>query len=207
MTATTTEVLRARLAALGLTRVATCTLTRNQSTVVSFSGTHLRIHEAFVSAPDDVLHAVVTFVQGRGAVRTVARRAILKFPIPRDPERSRRRERLHPEDEGSAARFRVEHARLNAKCFGGQLGAIDIRVSRRMRRKRGHYAPAVPTRGAAIAISHRHIRRNGWAEALHTLLHEMVHQWQDETGRRLGHGREFRSKAAEVGGRRHGSRS
>ena len=37
---------------------------------------------------------------------------------------------------------------------------------------------------AEIAISRTHIRRHGWDEALHTLLHEMVHQWQAETGRR-----------------------
>jgi hypothetical protein len=36
-------------------------------------------------------------------------------------------------------------------------------------------------------------------EVLDTLLHEMVHQWQDETGRPVDHGREFRRKAREVG--------
>jgi hypothetical protein len=50
-----------------------------------------------------------------------------------------------------------------------------------------------------IAISYRHLRRHGWTEALHTLLHEMVHQWQDETGHPLDHGRDFRRKAREVG--------
>ena len=32
-----------------------------------------------------------------------------------------------------------------------------------------------------------------------TLLHEMVHQWQHETGRVVDHGAEFRRKAREVG--------
>jgi hypothetical protein len=199
MRATATEELLARLAALGLTPAARCTLTRNQSTVVSFRGARLRVHEAFVTASDEVLRAIVTFVQGRGSARIVARRTIRNFPIPRDPGRARRRERLHPDDEGSIARLREEHARLNAKWFGGQLGSIDIRISRRMRRKLGHYASGVSSRGAVIAISHRHVQRNGWHEASKTLLHEMVHQWQDETGRRLGHGREFHTKAAEVG--------
>jgi hypothetical protein len=34
---------------------------------------------------------------------------------------------------------------------------------------------------------------------LHTLLHEMVHQWQAETGHAVDHGRSFRAKAREVG--------
>jgi hypothetical protein len=31
------------------------------------------------------------------------------------------------------------------------------------------------------------------------LLHEMVHQWQAESGLRIDHGRTFRQKAREVG--------
>ena len=50
-----------------------------------------------------------------------------------------------------------------------------------------------------IAISRRHIRRHGWDEAIQTLLHEMVHQWQDETGRPVDHGPEFRLKSRQVG--------
>jgi hypothetical protein len=34
---------------------------------------------------------------------------------------------------------------------------------------------------------------------LHTLLHEMVHQWQDEAGHPIDHGGTFRKKAREVG--------
>ena len=34
---------------------------------------------------------------------------------------------------------------------------------------------------------------------MHTLLHEMVHQWQHETGRPVDHGTEFRAKCREVG--------
>ncbi len=45
----------------------------------------------------------------------------------------------------------------------------------------------------------RHLRRDGWARATGTLLHEMVHQWQAQTGRSLGHGRDFREKCAEIG--------
>ena len=34
---------------------------------------------------------------------------------------------------------------------------------------------------------------------MHTLLHEMVHQWQAEQGHPIDHGRLFREKAIEVG--------
>jgi hypothetical protein len=50
-----------------------------------------------------------------------------------------------------------------------------------------------------IAISRRHIARHPWPEVEHTLLHEMVHQWQAESGLRVDHGPTFRRKAVEVG--------
>jgi predicted SprT family Zn-dependent metalloprotease len=43
------------------------------------------------------------------------------------------------------------------------------------------------------------VHRGPWADVEETLLHEMVHQWQAESGRRVDHGREFRRKAREVG--------
>ncbi|MBK9979243.1 MAG: hypothetical protein IPP20_15230 [Gemmatimonadetes bacterium] len=36
-------------------------------------------------------------------------------------------------------------------------------------------------------------------EAFDTLLHEMVHQWQEENGHPIDHGPLFRQKAHEVG--------
>jgi hypothetical protein len=50
-----------------------------------------------------------------------------------------------------------------------------------------------------IGISRRHLERDGWDEVRRTLLHEMVHQWQVETGLPLDHGRAFRQKARDVG--------
>jgi hypothetical protein len=50
-----------------------------------------------------------------------------------------------------------------------------------------------------IAISRRHIARHPWAEVEHTLLHEMVHQWQAENGLAVDHGPAFRRKALDVG--------
>jgi hypothetical protein len=69
-----------------------------------------------------------------------------------------------------------------------------------MKSRLGHYTLRGQTRHQQeIVISRRHIRRHGWDEALQTLLHEMVHQWQDETGRPVDHGLEFRRKSKVVG--------
>ena len=107
--------------------------------------------------------------------------------------------RTHPEDEFIAAQLCEWHGRLNAERFGGALKTIAVRVSRRMRSRLGHYAPAQRGGPAEIAISARHVKRHGFEQALETLLHEMVHQWQDESKLPLGHGPEFRAKAREVG--------
>ena len=110
------------------------------------------------------------------------------------------RERTHPDDERYVRDLTRAHRELNAAKFGGELSDIPIRVSRRMKRRLGHYT----LRGqekfrAEIVISRRHIRRHGWEEAIATLLHEMVHQWQDETGQPVDHGPGFRQKSKAVG--------
>ena len=112
----------------------------------------------------------------------------------------RARERTHPEDERLALRLTEWHGRYNAGHFGGALRPLQVRVSRRMRSRLGHYTPATKHGDPSeIAISRRHLRRHGWEEALQTLLHEMVHQWQDENGMAIDHGRKFRAKARELG--------
>jgi len=185
--------LLARLRALGIRRIATVTLTRNR-------GTEVRIHEAFLAAPAAVLIAIVTFVEGRTrAERRAAQREILDHQVPAVPLRPTI-ERTRPEDAPFAEKLVAIHRTLNAHYFGGTLGDIPIRVSRRMRSRLGHYTARTPAGDPAeIAISRAHIRRHGWDEASHTLLHEMVHQWQDETDQPIDHGSVFREKAREVG--------
>jgi hypothetical protein len=191
----------ARLRALGLKGFDSCRLTRNRTIVVSFSGRELRVHEAFLAAPPVVLASIVTFACGRTrAARAAARRAILEYPIERPPPVRRQREQANPADAPFVRKLETWHAEYNRRHFAGQLGTVTLRVSRRMRSRLGHYSPA---RGdddrAEIVISRRHIRRHGWEEALHTLLHEMVHQWQDEHGHVIDHGPTFRAKARNVG--------
>jgi hypothetical protein len=191
--------LLALLRSLGLKRIARCELTRNRNVMVSFSGGELRVHEGYLGAPIEVHHAIVAFVEGRTrAERRAAQRRIVTHvvEVPRGPMR---RERTRPEDEPLAERLTAWHASFNDEHFGGKLKSVPVRVSRRMKSRLGHYTAAQHGAPGEIAISWRHLRRHGWDEALHTLLHEMVHQWQDETGRAIDHGAGFRAKARDVG--------
>lgn len=197
------DELLVRLRGLGLQRIARCRLTRNRNVMVSYRGRDLRVHEGYLSAPEEVHRAIVAFVEGRTRVeRRAAQRRIVSFRVETPAGSSRRparRERTRPEDQPLADKLTQWHVKLNADHFHGSLKAVPVRVSRRMRSRLGHYCAANSTEGGEIAISWRHLRRHGWDEALHTLLHEMVHQWQDETGHPLDHGRLFRAKAREVG--------
>lgn len=197
----TAAALLARLNALGLRGVRALSLTRNRSVMVSVSDGTLRVHRAFLDAPEAVHRAIVRFlIAPRRAERLAARRVLVSFPIGHEESRAARAaERTHPDDEGVAATLTEWHARYNGERFRGELRRVAVRVSRRMRTRLGHYAPSQQGRPAEIAISRRHLKRHGFADALETLLHEMVHQWQDEQGHPLGHDRRFREKAKAVG--------
>jgi hypothetical protein len=129
------------------------------------------------------------------AIRYVPAAQFVKNPKQKKP----RLVRTHPDDEPIALELQEWHKRLNAERFNGDLSAIAVRVSRRMRSRLGHYAPAQRGAPAEIAISQRHVKKHGFAQGVQTLLHEMVHQWQDESRLPLGHGPDFRDKAEEVG--------
>jgi hypothetical protein len=188
-----------RLRMLGLRRIDDCRLTRNRNVMVSFHGKSLRVHEGYLAAPVQVHEAIVRFIEGRTrADRRAARGEIVAFRLETPPP-TRRREQTHPDDEPLSLKLGEWHERFNAEHFGGGLKAVPVRVSRRMRSRLGHYSAATERDGAEIAISRRHLRRHGWQEALQTLLHEMVHQWQDENRLPIDHGRRFRAKAREVG--------
>ena len=189
-----------RLSALGLRSVSAVSLMRTRRVMVSVSGGTLRIHEGYLQAPDSVLRAVVTFVTARTrAARSAARDVILSFPVDRPPAQ-RRAEPVRAGDQPLLARLAEAHRELNQAHFDGRLTTIPVRLSSRMKTRLGHYSPAGDDGPSAeIVLSRRHIRRDGWSEAMHTLLHEMVHQWQDESGQPLDHGPSFRGKAREVG--------
>jgi hypothetical protein len=197
------EELRIRLQRLGLRSQYRVRLTTNRTVVVSYSGGELRIHNSFLEADEDIWKAIIAFVHGRNrVVRQEARRTILQFPVARsnDPPRRRRRpERTNPADVPFIRELTRWHTAYNEDRFSGVLREIPIRISRRMKSRLGHYSPAAEGCAPEIVLSRRHIRRDGWTEALHTLLHEMVHQWQDEQGLVVDHGASFRAKARAVG--------
>lgn len=195
-----------RLHALGLSRSTVVTTTRNRTVMLSWNRQRgLRIHEGYAAAPDEVLLAVVGYLQRRStrASRAAMRARFLAFPAhlhgETHPPRARRSKPPRPEDESIVQRLQAAHAELNARYFEGSLATIPIFLSSRMQRRLGELrAPKGPD-GPEITMSRRHLRRDGWDAALDTLLHEMVHQWQAETGRSVDHGADFRRKARAVG--------
>jgi len=200
-------LLAQRLHALGLRGFSRVVATENRAVMVSVGrGAVLRVHRGYALAPDRVLAAVVRFVTPgtRRLLRHSAQREILAFrpagtgrdaPAPR-----RAAERPHPGDAARLARLTESFGVLNARCFDGALPELPIRLSGRMRRRLGHLALRHGTgEPYEITIGRRHLLRDGWEEATHTLLHEMVHLWQHQSGLGVDHGPAFRRKAREVG--------
>lgn len=189
-----------RLRARGLRHIQRLVLTRNRSVIVSARALELRVHDAFVAAPEAYHEAIVRFVMARRRTEQSAARAMLvTIPLPPSPRGPRAPERTHPDDAPLLDTLAAWHAELNAAHFEAALGPVAFRVSRRMRRRLGHYAPGTAGRASEIAISSRHLRRDGLAAARATFLHEMVHQWQHERGLALDHGGEFRRMCRMVG--------
>jgi len=196
--------LEERLRALGLGQRA-IRLHRNRTVLVSLTPRGvLRIHRGYAYAPDRVLEAVIRWCKPRvtRSVRRAAEREFLAWPVHQfvPPESdSPRRHRPQEDDHALLSRLRVLHNSLNTRHFDGTLTRIPIRLSSRMKTRLGEVVLDRSDRAIEIAISRRHIRRDGWKEVEHTLLHEMVHQWQAETGLPVDHGSAFRTKALALG--------
>ena len=198
--------LRDRLHLLGLRDISEIIVHNNRTVMVSLCARRvLRLHLGYSFAPDSVLSAIVRFLDPRlaRAERRAAEREFLAFPVERfvlPPERPVQQDRPRPGDIRLLHRLRQLHEGLNARHFGGALGDIPIRISNRMRVRLGELAVDLRTgRPLEIALSRRHLTRHPWAEVEHTMLHEMVHQWQAESGLPVDHGPGFRAKAREVG--------
>ena len=198
--------LDARLRRLGLRDVDQVRTHTNRTVILSLRRRVLRLHRGFAAAPDDVLAAIVRFLtpRARRETRRAAERTFLAFPVhehaPPKPPRNPPCEPPRPGDDATLSRLAALHAALNQRHFGGALSTIPLELSGRMRTRLGEITvdlrSAKPVR---ITISRRHLKTHGWAEVEHTLLHEMVHQWQAETGAPLDHAAAFREKARAVG--------
>jgi hypothetical protein len=199
------DCLPARLQAFGLRDVDRILTHTNQTVMLSLSRGVLRVHRGYAFAPDGVLKAIVRFLNPRAprGLRRAAEREFLGFPVQAyapPSERRPRPERARRGDLRLLHRLEELHRQLNAQHFGGTLGEIPIRISSRMKSRLGELSFDLKTsRVKEIGLSRRHLNRDPWAEVEHTMLHEMVHQWQAETGARVDHGRTFRTKAREVG--------
>lgn len=194
-----TAVLFSRLQDMGLRGVEQLVLMRTRTVMVSLIGRTLRVNEGYAEAPESVLRAIVAFAIARTkAERLAAREVILAHDVERAPV-ARRQEPAKPGDVAMIVQLTEAHRQLNTQWFGGTLSAIPLRLSGKMATRLGHYDPGSRHLAPEIVMSRSHIAKHGWREAMHTLLHEMVHQWQHETGRPVDHGPEFRNKAREVG--------
>jgi hypothetical protein len=198
--------LRRRLDALGMPPFRGFATHTNRTVLLSVTGRGvLRLHRGFAWAPDRVLAAIVRYVRPgtRRATRRSAEREFLTFPVEAHapPVRPSRRGIEPPRagDDAVLARLAEMHARLNAAQFDGRLAPIKFRLSGRMRTRLGELAmDSKHARPLEIAVSRAHLR-HGWAEVERTVLHEMVHQWQAESGLPVDHGTAFRRKARAVG--------
>jgi len=195
-----------RLRLLGLRDVSRVLTHTNRTVMVSIgSDGTLRLHRGYAWASDRVLRAIVRFLDPRmpRRLRRSAQRELLSFPAEQyapPVARPIRRDRPRPGDLRLIDRLQRLHAELNDRHFGSSLGELPIRLSGRMRTRLGELAVDLRTgRPLEIALSRRHLSRHDWAEIEHTMLHEMVHQWQAESGLRVDHGPTFRRKAREVG--------
>jgi hypothetical protein len=199
------KLLEQRLLLLGSRHTRFVTHT-NRTVMLSLSPKGgLRLHLGYAYAPDRVLRAIVRFLNPRvpRSLRRQAQREFLAFPVHEyaaSRPATKRCERARPGDVALLHRLETIHRELNLQHFGGGLAEIPIRLSARMRSRLGEVAVDVKTgRPLEIALSRRHIARHPWAEVEHTMLHEMVHQWQAENGLPVDHGLGFRRKAREVG--------
>jgi len=168
----------------------------------------LRVHRGYAYATDQTLGQLVAFVHPEmgGRRRRKAEDVIAAFPVhdyvqePSRSHRARRPSETSKADRPLVARLRSLHTKLNDRHFDGGLSQVPFRISDRMETRLGELAvDASSNAPLEIAVGRRHIEQDGWDEVEHTVLHEMVHQWQVESGMEPDHGREFRRKAREVG--------
>jgi predicted SprT family Zn-dependent metalloprotease len=174
--------------------------TRNRRVMISTGdrGTTLRLNERFREAPPAVWRAVGRLLARPSARAAGAARAAIVGYLQENPpsaRASRRRERVVRGGDGAAIeRLAAEFRRVNELHFGSALPPVPIFLSGRMRRRNGHFSPSP----LEIVVSRRLFSEATEGEAEKTLRHEMIHLWQHVTGRKLGHGADFRRWARQL---------
>ncbi len=160
-------------------------------------GGTLRLHQAFATAPEEVLHAVTLCLgSGKRAGRAGAGRLLRDFfkqvqtPTP-TVSRSRP---VAPGHAPHVERLQVEFALVNRDFFADLLPSVPLYLSGKMRRRNGHFAVDPPH----IVLASRLCTHALPGEAERTLRHEMIHLWQHANNLRVGHGRDFRAWAVRL---------
>jgi len=177
----------------------------NRSTMVSFrraaGALHYRVHHMFLEAPGEVVRALAAFagpVRGGAARRREASGHIDAFVrARRDRIGAPRVGRLQPR--GRIHDLQAIYDRLNASEFGG---AIEARIgwgAVRPGRRRCTVKTGVYLHDARVIRIHPTLDRAEVPEfyVATVVFHEMLHQAvpvREVGGRRVVHGREFRSR-------------
>lgn len=86
--------------------------------------------------------------------------------------------------------LRYWHSRFNKQCFGNQLSKPDLQI---IPWDEAHLGWCHKTKPVKIEICDT----SDLVSARRALLHEMIHQWQLETGQPFGHGPSFQRKATQ----------
>jgi hypothetical protein len=176
-------------------------LTNNRRVIASVAdqGKTLRLHHSFRDAPPGILVALGKLFSARSAATRARAKAEVRtyvgsLPAAVTTPPRPRRYRPPATDVPHLTRLRVEFDRVNAAYFGDTLPSVPLRLSGRMRRRNGHFS-ADPLE---IAIARQLCVRASHGEAERTLRHEMIHLWQHATGRKPGHGADFRRWARRL---------
>ena len=155
----------------------------NRTVMVSLARRVLRLHRGYAMAPDRVLRAIIRFLDRAPATRRLAEREFLGFPV----EESRRRR--SGRCAGPAASRRPGPVRRLGPPPAVQPRALrrhalrdPIRLSGRMRTRLGELTVDRRTGSRGDRPQPAPLARHPWPEVEHTVLHEMVHQWQAESG-------------------------
>lgn len=172
--------------------------TQNRRTMISVGRDRslIRMHAAFAEADEAVLAAVAqlytatTSPRKRASAKRAVRAFINTITVDRSAARPPRRRR-HPADAEQLARMQAEFDRVNRASFGGRLPRVPLHLSRKMRRRNGHFS-STPLE---IVISWRLCVHGLPGEAEETMRHEMIHLWQYIEGLPVDHGAAFRRAA------------
>jgi hypothetical protein len=102
--------------------------------------------------------------------------------------------------------YRAQYDYFNRVLFGGQLAPVILNFSRASANTLGFFAPKRWARGKdavhEISLCPAHLALRPPKETASTLVHEMVHAWQEEhgkKGRRGYHNQEWADKMKSIG--------